>query len=557
MLPFPLTLIRYAHLGVLIMIAGLILVALSPPIHGESPTTRPEDQTEAKLVKPDLTLKEFAERQGKARVIVHLKPPPNAPAVVDYNDIRSETAYRTANKGHQDAALARLAGRDASLIERFENQATLVMEVSQAGLAALQKDADVDLIAPVIEMQLLTAQGLPKMGADTYRDAPRFFRGAGVSIAICDTGIDSNHPQLGGGGFPNAKVLGGRDYGSLDYEPIPDGFTDFDAHGTACAGIAAGDVPNPLVPGLDYIGGVAPDARLYALKIFGQYGIWNYSVALAWDWAVTHRNDDPANPILVISNSFGSPDPYIYSAHCDWDGENLCLVTAAQSAVNAGITLFAASGNDFSVGSMRSPACLSNVISVGAVFDTPDDDDIVPNYSNSASFLNLLAPSHNCVSTDLIGNGGYDIIAEGFAGDYTAAQPFGGTSAACPYAAGAAAVLQSATMVVKGCYLTPARVRDYLQWTGTLAWDNKSQLFTPRVNLDRAIEMAIGTWVEYGYTGAELGTVTEPFNTLAEGISAAPEAGLVNIQAGTSNETMTISKAVTLQAWYGTVTIGQ
>jgi hypothetical protein len=112
-------------------------------------------------------------------------------------------------------------------------------------------------------------------------------------------------------------------------------------------------------------------------------------------------------------------------------------------------------------------------------------------------------------------------------------------------------------MVVKGYRLTPARVRDYLQWTGTLVWDDKGQLSTPRINLDRAIEMAIGTWVQFGYTGTELGTVTEPFNTLAEAVNAAPNGGLVNIQAGTSNETITISKAVTLQAWYGTATIGQ
>jgi len=126
-----------------------------------------------------------------------------------------------------------------------------------------------------------------------------------------------------------------------------------------------------------------------------------------------------------------------------------------------------------------------------------------------------------------------------------------------PYVAGAAAVLQSATMAAKGYRLTPARVRDYLQWTGTLVWDDKGQLSTPRINLNQAIDMAIGTWVEFGYSGTEQGTVTEPYNTLVEAVNAVPVGGLINIQAGSSGEAITISKAVTLKAWYGSVTIGQ
>jgi subtilisin family serine protease len=548
--------------------------------------TEPTGLTDDKLVDKEAILKEFAERQGKARVIVHLKPPPDAPAVVDYNDARSETAYRTANRTHQDAALARLAGDDAKLMERFENQPTLVMEVTEAGLANLQKDADVELIAPVIEMQLHTAQGLPLMGAMTYRTAGPAFRGAGVSIAICDTGIDYNHPQLGGGGFPNAKVVGGYDFGSSDNDPAPDANDpDLAPHGTACAGIAAGD--DPGIGGLDYIGGVAPDARLYAIKI--SPGLTNYQIALAWDWALTHRNDDPANPILVISTSAGFGR---YYGSCDWALENLCMLIAAQNAVNAGITLFASAGNDGYCDSIAAPACLSNVISVGAVYDanigsrfpcinagsclpqfqaTPPDcaqtglftienttaADQVAAYSDASPLVHVLAPSNACVTTDLPGQPGYDNFNDPFFGDYTVAHPFGGTSAACPYAAGAAAVIQSATMAVRGFRLTPSQIRDYLQWTGSDVWDPKGEVLTARINLDRAIEMATGVWVDFTYSGAERGTVEEPFNTLAEAVNAAPDGGLINIQSGSSSEVITISKAVTLKAWYGTVTIGQ
>ena len=130
-----------------------------------------------------------------------------------------------------------------------------------------------------------------------------------------------------------------------------------------------------------------------------------------------------------------------------------------------------------------------------------------------------------------------------------------------PYAAGAAAVLQSATMAVKGYRLTPGQVRDYLEWTGKdISYEREEGMWyvAPRVNLDRAIEMAIGTWVDFGYAGVEDGTVTHPFNTLAEAINAAPDGGLINLQAGSTSEPITINRAVKLQSyWGGTVTIGQ
>ena len=84
------------------------------------------------------------------------------------------------------------------------------------------------------------------------------YNGSGMAIAICDTGIDYTHARLGGGGFPNSKVIGGFDFGDNDADPMAG-----DPHGTACAGIAAGDVGSVG----DYIGGVAEGARLYALKM--------------------------------------------------------------------------------------------------------------------------------------------------------------------------------------------------------------------------------------------------------------------------------------------------
>lgn len=65
-------------------------------------------------------------------------------------------------------------------------------------------------------------------------------------------------------------------------------------------------------------------------------------------------------------------------------------------------------------------------------------------------------------------------------------------------------------------------------------------------------------WVEFDYPGPwQYGSFYLPFNTLAEALVAAPSGGTVGIKAGSSSETMTISKEVTLRACGGTVTIGQ
>ena len=77
------------------------------------------------------------------------------------------------------------------------------------------------------------------------------FTGAGQAVAVIDTGVDYTVPSLGGGTFPNAKVIGGTDIGDNDSDPM-----DCEGHGTEVAGVIAGPT------------GVAPGAKIVAIKIF-------------------------------------------------------------------------------------------------------------------------------------------------------------------------------------------------------------------------------------------------------------------------------------------------
>jgi len=105
------------------------------------------------------------------------------------------------------------------------------------------------------------------------------------------------------------------------------------------------------------------------------------------------------------------------------------------------------------------------------------------------------------------------------------------------------------------------------QTTPVLRWSDGSQTATrlnPIAVINGGRELvfewltASDTWVEFQYSGAETGSFAQPFNTLAEGVNAASRGGTIKFkQGGTSAETLSISKALDLQALGGPVTIGK
>lgn len=449
-----------------------------------------------KLLYPDDIISGFA-KGATVAVTVNLSLPQGIRTVTDFASTASLTMLHTNVSAVQKGVLDNIPAKHLKLRHRFENIAGFSAEVTAEGLKALQADPRVVSIEPVYVLEPHLAQGIPLIHGMTYRST---YNGAGLAIAICDTGVDYTHPRLGGGGFPNSKVIGGYDFGDNDADPMP----NTQAHGTCCAGIAAGDLGTVG----DYIGGVAYNARLYAVKMTaGTGGSTSTDTEVAsWDWCVTHRNDNPHYPIMVMSTSFGGGR---YYSPCD--NELPSFAAAASNAVAAGITVLASSGNDGYCDSVASPACLSSVISVGAVYDASFGDyfpcvnaascapktassgcttgyyaddvsapDKVTSYANMATFVTLLAPANQCYTLDIVGAVGES------SGDYY--DSFGGTSAACPYAAGAVACLQSAAKARTGSYLTPQQVKDLLVSSGDPVADTKVAIAKPRVNLERAIQ---------------------------------------------------------------------
>jgi subtilisin family serine protease len=554
----------------------------------------------AKLHTPDDILADFDNGEPETAVIILLQPTAAAaalaaqsrlsaqvpaeftgPGTPTYYNLEDESV-RSQLQATVDETVNRVIGRlgtaGMTVTQRFSYQFGFAARVTLEALKSIVDSPDVVAVEKDEILYAHLAQGIPLMNASTVRSS---YTGSGLSIAICDTGIDTSHPRLGGGGFPNSKVIGGYDVGDSDADPRPDSVNGV-AHGTCCAGIAAGNLGTVG----DYIGGVAPDAKLYAVKIStGNTGSATTAAMIAgWEWSVTHKNDDPNNPILIISTSFGGSR---YYSTCDT--ASTAMTTAAANAVAAGITIFASSGNDGYCDSIAWPACISYVNSVGAVYDASfgtyypcvnsascapktaggcstgyyatdiSQADKVTSYSNSASFLTLFAPSNQAYTTDIVGTGGYST------GDYDST--FGGTSAACPYAAGSAAVLQQAAKAKTGAYLTPAQVKTYLVNNGDNVTDGKVAVTKPRVNLGKAVAaLPVLNSVVYVSKDTTCNGHNPCSHTIQNGIAAASDHSIIEVTQETysenivlnANETITLEggwdAAFTSSSTYTTVT---
>ncbi len=191
--------------------------------------------------------------------------------------------------------------------------------------------------------------------------AGRAITGAGVTVAVLDTGIDSSVQGLDGPG----KVVQGPDL-SLETNSPPLRGKDTFGHGTHMAGIiAARDTvpidkrgePQPADTKIQL--GVAPDAKLLAVKLGTTDGSTDVSqVIAALDWVVQHRNDNGLR-IRVINLSYGtlSAQPY----------QRDPLAAAAENAWKHGIVVVVSGGNEGpNAGRLTDPAIDPYVLAVGA-----------------------------------------------------------------------------------------------------------------------------------------------------------------------------------------------
>ena len=248
-------------------------------------------------------------------------------------------------------------------------------------------------------------------------------KGAGVRIAIVDDGLQLNHPDLAA----HIDVANSYDFNGGDADPSPGPGDD---HGTACAGVAAAIGNNGLG-----VSGSAPEATLVGLRLVAG------PVTDAEEAAAFTRRSD----ILQIkSNSWGP-----YDSGDLVEGPGVLATFALQDAVaqgraGKGTLFFWAAGNGGPDDNSNFDG-YANSIFVSAIAAL-GDDGVQSDYAEAGANILVAAPSDSFgrqgVSTvDRTGADGYNT---GVAPNYTTADftnDFGGTSSACPLAAGIGALL--------------------------------------------------------------------------------------------------------------------
>jgi len=256
------------------------------------------------------------------------------------------------------------------------------------------------------------------IGADQAHN--QGYTGAGVTVAVIDTGIDANHPDLVG------QVVAAQDFtgsGSTD---------DENGHGT----FVASEIAGTGAASNGYYTGVAPGAKLINARVLDAYGMGSDSTIMAgMQWAAEQGAD-------IINMSLGD------SAILD-DGSSPMSQLINQLSEEYGCLFVTAIGNDPHAQSVSSPSTADEALAVGAI---RDDGSLAwftstgPRRGDGAIKPEIVAPgAHASAGTDGQGNPlATGLVGAQAGGDGYVSDGYLGTSMAAPLVAGAAALLKQA-----------------------------------------------------------------------------------------------------------------
>lgn len=362
-----------------------------------------------------------------------------------------------------------------------------------SGLATIDAIEKLSLDPGILKIDLDTGgngglfQSVPLISSNDVIAAG--FTGRGVTVAVLDTGIDTESSNLeddlvteqcfcekvnGSGCCPNGAVAQSGN-GSAE---------DDNGHGTNVSGIITS---NGIFPAPE---GVAPDAGIVAVKVLDEDNSFSNTsqIISGLEWILMNRPD-----VRVINMSLGTKT--LFNDECDdQTAFTIAFFDVVQNLVDSDVVVFASSQNDESINSIAAPACLSNTVSVGAVFDGDNgtvevfdckdngtEADKVACFSNSSANLDLLAPGCRITST----------------GNRIGISTLCGTSQACAHASASAALLLDADPT-----LTPDEIKQTLIDTGVLVIDERNGMAFPRINALAAFNFVTGMNIQDSGSGS-------------------------------------------------------
>jgi subtilisin family serine protease len=293
-------------------------------------------------------------------------------------------------QGEYDPRVIMAAG--GRIIKELESMEMIYASVPPSAVSDLAQNPTIEFVESDSRIEIAQATtseysetwALTDIGAEPVHQSN--YTGKGIKIALLDTGIDYNHPELA----PSYK--GGYDFINDDSDPMDD-----NGHGTHVAGILAA-----ARDGKGIIG-ISPNAEVYAIKVSDKMGSGSFSgLAKGINWAIENDMD-------IVSMSITGK------------GGSRTLAKAVQTAYDGGLVMVAAVGNG--KGEVLYPAAYEQVIGVGSV----RKDNDLSTFSRTGSEVELVAP-------------GSGIKSAAIGGKYRLSS---GTSMATPLVTGSIALLGS------------------------------------------------------------------------------------------------------------------
>ena len=352
--------------------------------------------------------------EANLRVIISLRTDEPATALT-LPALKQEVAEK------QASVLADLAPAEFTVSRQYDAVPAIAGAVSAAGLAKLARHPDVASVEIDGKLEGTLGESVPLIDADDVHNGvapapPGGLTGAGVQVAVIDTGVYTGHADLSDGDilseqcFLNIATTGPCPANGLSSCGGAGCAADDNGHGTHVTGIitSCGNVPLPCAgsPGLE---GVAPDAEIHAYKVLNAASSGDFSDTLAaLNHIIAARPD-----VDLINMSLGSTFGTYMPGNCD----GYAIATAINILRARGTTTVIASGNDGMKFAMDFPACVSTAISVGMTYDvtwvsygwgsvpctdSPATVNTVACASNSDRSLDVVAPGVDIDSLSIV-----------------------------------------------------------------------------------------------------------------------------------------------------------
>ena len=328
------------------------------------------------VVRAEKTVSVFVQLEGPSLVQQSLqesaKPLPASVVTTPAQRLAQAQARQAELEPAIIAAGGEITGRFVRVVNAIRVRIPESRIADLAAIPGVRRVQKAHLYRPQLETSV------PWIGAPAAWASAGGLTGTGMRIAIIDSGIDYLHADFGGSGkvsdftandstviepgtFPTAKVVGGTDFVGDDYDaggsgsattPVPDPDpldTQENGHGSHVAGIAAGlgvtkdgktygGAYNDTVDFTQFkIGpGVAPGAKLYALKIFGKGGSTD-AVVDGLDWATDPNSDGDFSDHLDVANlSLGSGWGFDDPADTELEAVNTLAQLGCVVSISAG-----------------------------------------------------------------------------------------------------------------------------------------------------------------------------------------------------------------------------